>query len=299
MRYFACYSFRNAVEYLRVNGRRRASVSDPTPYLTNQYRTREIVKKTLFTLVCSAAMVAPMFADEGDYELVGVYDGETYTLNDVTYTSDQWKADLSYISPYSMVFKDVQLNITDADIPVDFYMLEFLGHNTMHIQTSETINFETPAVQIGGMYDDGVVGELIIDISADVVNNALVEAGDGLYTHSLMTLSYFDTGHFQTDEDHRGLVFAIEGVEQGSSISGYTLMGLVDSADDLKDKEIGFVYQKGATEGWEEGDGTWEGSSLYMVAKGAKPVIVPEPATATLSLLALAGLCARRRRTAC
>lgn len=43
------------------------------------------------------------------------------------------------------------------------------------------------------------------------------------------------------------------------------------------------------------GDSAWEAKNLAFDT-AARPKIVPEPATATLSLLALAGLCARRRR---
>ena len=41
----------------------------------------------------------------------------------------------------------------------------------------------------------------------------------------------------------------------------------------------------------------WSGKDITLVGKiGTEPSPVPEPTTGTLSLLALAGLCARRRK---
>ena len=57
---------------------------------------------------------------------------------------------------------------------------------------------------------------------------------------------------------------------------GYTNKGLITSADQLADGEYGLLY-----------------SSAGFQLAGR---VIPEPATATLSLLALAGLAARRRR---
>ena len=57
-------------------------------------------------------------------------------------------------------------------------------------------------------------------------------------------------------------------------------MGLVDALSDLAMNQVGVV---------------WGSNDMTLVGKvGGKPT--PEPTTGTLSLLALAGLCARRRR---
>ena len=57
--------------------------------------------------------------------------------------------------------------------------------------------------------------------------------------------------------------------------------GLVASKDALAMNEVGLV---------------WTLNDLTLVGKLEAPAPVPEPTTGTLSLLALAGLCARRRR---
>ncbi len=63
--------------------------------------------------------------------------------------------------------------------------------------------------------------------------------------------------------------------------AGLTNVGFVRSTDDIGDGQYGFLYLD-----------TADSDSLQLVAKG----LVPEPTTATLSLLALAGLALRRRR---
>lgn len=80
---------------------------------------------------------------------------------------------------------------------------------------------------------------------------------------------------------------------------GWTIVGdgfIIDAKDcHLEDGQIALVGYDKKTRG--QYDDYTSYSSLAIVAKG-KPTVTPEPATATLSLLALGALCARRRRTA-
>ena len=69
--------------------------------------------------------------------------------------------------------------------------------------------------------------------------------------------------------------------------SSYEYVGQISDASTLSEGQYGIL--------WSDGDA----DSVSFVVKGITPSEtpnIPEPATATLSLLALAGLCARRRR---
>ena len=67
-----------------------------------------------------------------------------------------------------------------------------------------------------------------------------------------------------------------------NNLEGYTYVGAVKSADVLEAGQYGYIYSDSASV-----------DSVALVVKGLS---IPEPTTATLSLLALAGLAARRRR---
>lgn len=66
------------------------------------------------------------------------------------------------------------------------------------------------------------------------------------------------------------------------NLDGYTYVGVVANTDELEAGQFGYIYND-----------TKSIDSVDLVVKG---LCIPEPTTATLSLLALAGLAARRRR---
>lgn len=66
------------------------------------------------------------------------------------------------------------------------------------------------------------------------------------------------------------------------NLDGYKYVGAVANADELQAGQFGYIYND-----------TGSIDSVDLVVKGLS---IPEPTTATLSLLALAGLAARRRR---
>lgn len=124
-----------------------------------------------------------------------------------------------------------------------------------------------------------------------------VAAGGG--TSSLTLTAYFDADaiDYLTNEENfysdvtytRTLVTATNGFSNYTADSfsltgiadldtlGYANVGVVTSMDSLKDGDYGLLYTN---------------NQLSLVAK-----TIPEPATAALSLLALAGLTVRRRRS--
>ena len=74
-------------------------------------------------------------------------------------------------------------------------------------------------------------------------------------------------------------------ISTGVSFDGISGLKLNRNADNLDNIDTAYIYS-----------GSWEASDLTTITNKALYALAPEPTTATLSLLALAGLAARRRR---
>ncbi|MGN0864943.1 MAG: PEP-CTERM sorting domain-containing protein [Akkermansia sp.] len=108
--------------------------------------------------------------------------------------------------------------------------------------------------------------------------STLAAAPGNVVTRTLMTgKNAYGICHF--GEENISKIFSINNLE------GYEYKGLVASDEDLQAGEFGYIYTN-------TGNGP---DYVQLVVKGLG---TPEPTTATLSLLALAGLAARRRRQA-
>lgn len=176
---------------------------------------------------------------------------------------------------------------TADNATINSLTLNFTGNHTLSVPSNSDANFAfTNVVTLninfgsGGLISTGQV----IDLGSDDLNLNFTSTTDitkvkaGLYTRDLMvstgTIWYSD--NYLKEPSGTG---KINFRDSGLDAAGYTFKGFVDAknSSSLAAGEYALAL-----------DGT---QKYQLVAH-----IIPEPTTATLSLLALAGLAARRRR---
>lgn len=190
---------------------------------------------------------------------------------------------------YNIVFCHPYASINATDTP-NFTLMQaiYLNHIRTHAGggiTAVTINMDhSGSITAGDTVDFGsdlttltlmatLSDAQIAQLSnGEVITRTLLAAGNGILNYN----------------DSVATNLTLSGVE------GYNFVGQVMSADQLKEGEYGYVYSD-----------TESADSISMVVKGKNGSAeapdfgdgnVPEPTTATLSLMALAALAARRRR---
>lgn len=233
------------------------------------------MKKTLFA-VAALALCGTAFGDTeiktSDYagQSIGTYDGRDYVVDDTAIIT------------------------VDSSVPTGEASegTRFKGKTTVVFDGANIWNTNAVVVFQGG---------LNITSTATAAQNWI----EALTTTGQITLFGVDATSGYSFQGPSFKVALLEGVEKGGEI---TLTGTTDT---LTATYVGYIYKSPAAVELNDGEIAfvnycrWEGTGAdkrwvqeaSLVGKGlTKTPLVPEPATATLSLLALAGLASRRRR---
>lgn len=158
--------------------------------------------------------------------------------------------------------------------------------------TSGTVNLSgnvtfTGAVNLGEAVSESVVA-LLGNSASDTLTVYIAKDTNIVLDDSILSVD----GQQFVVGDNTEIIVDLGNVAYEEGTQLFTLSGsdgtlLTDTAAALEDK---------VTVTWEDESGTRQEASGNEVSGSIATVVVPEPTTATLSLLALAGLCARRRR---
>ncbi|MGN0864944.1 MAG: PEP-CTERM sorting domain-containing protein [Akkermansia sp.] len=252
------------------------------------------MKKSIIALMALAGMASAATnliywggADEED--LLTIKDGYTPYL-----AQNSTRADGSVVTTlttennadYSLVFDPSQNgNVTTPSFKLNqaIYLnqLDVAGDKNTNkpFPTSFTIDFGTAGSITTSSHLNFGQSVTSITLSASLTTeqlSTLAAAPGNVVTRTLMT-GNGDSGIWNFIDAHVTKKITIDNLE------GYQCVGQVASAEVLENGQFGFIYT---------GGGQYSANSVQLVVKA------PEPATATLSLLALAGLAARRRRQA-
>ena len=267
------------------------------------------MKKTLTTIICTLTTVSSVFADvtieQNAYDNAVVRDQHEFTLSELKQqlmvTMKQYQG-LGYLT-----FDNVSLYVNDTSIFQSIgeerggpFGVAFSGDVVLNF--NEKLVFEDNTAGFMLAYDTSTAqykeAHLTIDLQSEFLKG--LEWGDDkvseMYYYTFFKCQYFaNMGDAALNFDVR-----LNGASKGTVIDGYTYIGYVTDPSLVKTGEIAVVPVSTKSEGWDGLMPGWNGQALSLVAKpqvgGNAPDIVPEPATGSLSLLALAGLCARRRR---
>lgn len=243
------------------------------------------MKKT-FTLILAAAGVA-MAATEID--LTDKWEGDTADISGISGYNGQWSValtlDLSYLTANSTNF--FTITGTDADSTVTstpthgygYYYDDFYEEGEYNLLFNNNLQTALGSIALNG--------EKYITL---VMNYSYLEtevSGTSVYTNSF-TLDMYRW-------DAQGNLIDADPIQKSTTRKGYalgTLTTITKNSQYVKDLELYY----GNLTNTEETAYRLKNAIFAGNSTPGTDSTVPEPATATLSLLALAGLAARRRR---
>lgn len=275
------------------------------------------MKKTLFTLLAGACSFGSLSA-QGDEstiawnETLGKLAGtaEAPIEKNLTELREEIRNYQDTLAnPYIelLILDNVVINIDDTSLYCHPEGKEHGGPSGLAIQNSVTFNILTLSpfddqfvgAAFGGFTEMHPNSTLTINLTENVVehlkwNGAF--ADKEIMIAQIMSWSYF------TDMNDYGTPTTIAATYEGKAancdVGDYIFQGYISDLDELKEDGIALMRSDILTKAFDEGNSPWPGTTFALVARGhdAPDINVPEPATGTLSLLALAGLAARRRR---
>ncbi len=278
------------------------------------------MKKTLLTLaLCAASLVGTAFAEGftlGHDDFGNIYVTGSGSYSDLlqeleNFGEEYYPSPFTYIvcgmtptgesAELSLTFDEpLQNKVTPAVGMLEYVNATFTFNDLMTLrpqyQEYGEWKYIGPSMQTGWIDElaNPHPGTLNVAISEEVIKTWL-SGEDDLSTRVSYPLLY-DVAEIgtMTEQDVLKLILLDEqGKEEPNfEFNGkyYSNAGIVLNAGDLQKNQIALLYERGA------GSGEWGGGALSLVVLGENYIPVPEPATGTLSLLALAGLAARRRR---
>ena len=229
------------------------------------------MKKTLITSALIAAMTAPAVMAEGDSTYTIQTDQESYEQNRGNYYGFTLKLTDSFLDATA----------SDAYAPTLSTLSEVVLNSVAIEQRDTTGSGHVAYLAVYEYASDGTTGNFIA-LSTNTNND---EATGGYNTFNFADVTIDPNKQYQFL-----FVGSTATPDEVSSFEGY------------KENATQFGFSMSNIDSLPKGDGTYTNSNLnswegfYIPNVSISVSVTPEPTTATLSLLALAGLCARRRR---
>lgn len=262
-------------------------------------------KKHILVAILLSSLMSNAYGDEERYriedEQITIF-GDC-TLSEINGWLEQAKKDEIYVQFIEITSlekaQDVITVTVDeyAKLP-DVGIMYFTGDCNLLFNTLTTLQGGTPMVYVGEFMGD-VPANLTLTFTDDAINNALngkdvsnlvqiplvADSMFASYEDSNVSFTFGDAGQGQKYSYTYG-----EGAEQVTQ--EYTNVGIIPPTEELERDTAALLFEQGV---WDP-EQPFPTRTFIVAFVGSSYVPVPEPTTGTLSLLALAGLAARRRR---
>ena len=260
------------------------------------------MKKTLITLLAMGAFnaSADTLVAEWDEFIASTDNANTYTSGSysiVTSAATTTSSDGEYLNI-------VGTNPAPASIDLSAAGLTFSEGITinMRVRNCKTANSSSPNTALFSVATSTTTNGMLVGINKDNASGGFAYNGSDSKITTTQSTPGVDQSGLRDDNVFSYVTVTIKSVEDDADVSFY-YNGVLSATGTVSSWSIGDTISMIYLGGWPASGNsqlsyTMDSFAVYKGAMSATDVakLVPEPSTATLSLLALAGLAARRRR---